>query len=286
MQDEITESVALAIEPAMAQAERQRVSRKPPDSLVAWEAYHRGLWHFLKQEPSENDQAKAFFQRAIDLDPGFAGGFYGLALTHLWDCWVYVSRPAQDCVSVALPLAQRALKLDDTDPIAHFVISCALMLKGDVDEAVPFAQQAVNLNPNNAWAVGFLGGLSNLVDYLGDGLAGLRKAMRISPHDPMLWTWTQWLAIGHYFAHDYSAALEASDRVIRLRPDHPIGYCWKAAALAQLDRVEEAKKALQRAIEISPANVEFYRHTPSRFRQRSADYARFLEGLRKAGLKE
>ena len=284
VQDEITESVALAIEPAMAQAERLRVSRKPPESLVAWEAYHRGLWHFLKQEPSENDQAKIFFQRAIDLDPGFAGGFYGLALTHLWDCWVYVSRPAEDCVSVALPLAQRALKLDDADPMAHFVISCALMMKGDVDEAVPFAQQAVNLNPNNAWAVGFLGGLSNLVDYLGDGQAGLRKAMRISPHDPMLWTWTQWSAIGRYFARDYSAALETSERVIRLRPDHPIGYCWKAAALAQLDRIEEAKKALQRAIEISPANVELYRHIPARFRQRSADYARFLDGLRKAGL--
>jgi adenylate cyclase len=64
VQDEITESVALAIEPAMAKAERLRVSRKPPESLVAWEVYHRGLWHFLKQEPSENDQAKIFFQRA------------------------------------------------------------------------------------------------------------------------------------------------------------------------------------------------------------------------------
>ena len=97
------------------------------------------------------------------------------------------------------------------------------MMNGDVDEAVPFAQQAVSLNPNNAWAVGFLGGLSNLVDHLGEGLAGLRKAMRISPHDPMLWTWTQWSAIGHYFAPDYSAALETSDRVIRVRPDKPHG---------------------------------------------------------------
>src|SRR5262249_16816496 len=243
----------------------------PPESLVAWEAYHRGLWHFLKQELSENDQAKAFFQRAIDLDPGFAGGFYGLALTHLWDYWVYVSRPAQDCVNVALPLAQRALKLDDADPMAHFVTSCALMLSGEVDEAVTFAQQAVNLNSNNAWAVGFLGGLSIIVNYLGDGQAGLRKAMRISPHDPMLWTWTHWLAIGHYFGRDYSAALETEERVIRLRPDHPTGYRWKAAALAQLDRVEEAKKALQRAIEISPANVQFYAHTPPWYRRRPAD---------------
>ena len=72
VQDEITGSVASAIEPAMAQAEQQRVSRKLPDSLDAWEAYHRGLWHLVKLEPSENDQARPFFQRAIDLDRGFA----------------------------------------------------------------------------------------------------------------------------------------------------------------------------------------------------------------------
>jgi adenylate cyclase len=73
VQDEITKNVvAAAIEPTMAQAEQHRVSRKLPDSLDAWEAYYRGLWHYLKQEPSENEQAKPSFQRAIDLDRSFA----------------------------------------------------------------------------------------------------------------------------------------------------------------------------------------------------------------------
>ena len=96
VQDEITGSVVNAIEPAMAQAEQQRVSRKLPDSLDAWEAYHRGLWHFLKQEPDENDQARPFFQRAIDLDRGFAPGYYGLAMTHIWDAQAYNIRPLQE----------------------------------------------------------------------------------------------------------------------------------------------------------------------------------------------
>jgi adenylate cyclase len=162
VQDEITASVASAIEPAMAQAEQQRASRKPPDSLDAWEAYHRGLWHFLKQNLSENEQAKGFFQRAIDLDPGFAGGFYGLALTHLWDGWVYVSRPLPDCVTVARPLAQRAMTLDDADSMVHHVSSIVSAMGGDVAEAVTLAEQAVSLNPNNAWAVGYLGGKSRV----------------------------------------------------------------------------------------------------------------------------
>ena len=93
VQDEITGSVATAIEPTMAQAEQQRASRKRPDSLDAWEAYHRGLWHFLKHEPGENDQARLFFQRAIDLDRGFAPGYYGLAMTHIWEAGLYATRP-------------------------------------------------------------------------------------------------------------------------------------------------------------------------------------------------
>ena len=46
VQDEITASVAGVIEPALAEAEQQRVLRKPPERLDAWEAYQRGLWHF------------------------------------------------------------------------------------------------------------------------------------------------------------------------------------------------------------------------------------------------
>jgi adenylate cyclase len=109
VQDEVTQSVTAAIEPAMAQAERQRVSRKPPDSLDAWEAYHRGLWHFLNQELEENQKAKGFFQRAIELDPGFAAGNAALALCSVWDGWVYASRPMEECVAIARPQAQRAL---------------------------------------------------------------------------------------------------------------------------------------------------------------------------------
>ena len=72
VQDEITEAVAIAIEPAVAQMEQWRAVRKPPESLSSWEAYQRGLWHFGRIGTTENEAAKAFFRRAIDLDPSFA----------------------------------------------------------------------------------------------------------------------------------------------------------------------------------------------------------------------
>ena len=285
VQDEITESVAAAIEPAMAQAERQRVSRKPPDSLDAWEVYHRGLWHFLNQEPSENQLAKGFFQRAIDLDSGFAAGHYALALCSVWDGWVYASRPMEDCVGTARPLAQRALALDDADSMSHFVMGFVLHMAGDIPGGRSEYECAISLNPNHAWAVGALGGLYANDGRPHDALAALSKAMRASPHDPLMWIWMLWVAATHFYAGNFQAAVDAADRLIRFRPDKSNAYRFKAAALGHLGQIEEANRALKMAIEVSPQNFEYFvRRRPSWMR--AVDHDLQVEGLRKAGLPE
>jgi adenylate cyclase len=283
VQDEITGSVATAIEPAMAQAEQQRVSRKLPDSLDAWEAYHRGLWHLLKHEPGENDQARLFFQRAIDLDRGFAPGYYGLALTHLWEAALYATRPLGDSLSAARPLAQRAVSLDDADSMAHFVMGHVLFLYGDSAGARHELDRAISINPNNAWAIAALGSLFGNNGHLSQALEAIGKAMRASPHDPLMWAWMLWVTNSNYFARNYQAAVDAADRLIRFRPDKPQAYRWRAAALGQLGRKDEAKIALEQAIALSPTNFNLHVRTrPPWFR--SEDHALMVEGLRKAGL--
>jgi adenylate cyclase len=253
--------------------------------LDAWEAYHRGLWHFLKQEPSENEEAKGFFQRAIDLDPGFAAGYYGLALSHMWDGWVYVSRPLQDCLSVARPLAQRAVALDDADATAHTALGMAFTLSGEREGLRSETERALSLNPNNAWAIGLLGNYYCFNGFPREALTMLDKAMRASPNDPLMWAWMLWVMITNYFARDHQAALDAAERLIRFRPDKPHAYRYRAAALGQLGRIDEARNALQQAIEVSPTNFHFNVRTHPPW-MRPADHAHQLEGLRKAGLPE
>src|SRR5262249_55322549 len=69
VQDEITEAVTIAVAPAVGNAEVQGAIRKAPESLDAWAAYQRGLWHLSKFSPSDNALAQKFFERTIDLDP-------------------------------------------------------------------------------------------------------------------------------------------------------------------------------------------------------------------------
>jgi adenylate cyclase len=69
VQDEITAAVSRSIGPAISHAERQRAIRKRPETLDAWEAYQRALWHQAKGGVASIEQARHFLGRAIELDP-------------------------------------------------------------------------------------------------------------------------------------------------------------------------------------------------------------------------
>src|SRR5882672_6655502 len=89
VQDEISQAVTIAIAPAIEDAERQRAMRRPPESLDAWAAYQRGLWHLSKVTVEDFTIALKLFETGTHLDPGFAGCYSGLALGRLQASAVY-----------------------------------------------------------------------------------------------------------------------------------------------------------------------------------------------------
>jgi adenylate cyclase len=134
-----------------------------------------------------------------------------------------------------------------------------LHMSGDIAGGRSEYERAISLNPNHAWAVGALGGL-----YAKDGcrdaaLGALSRAMRASPHDPLMWLWMLWVAAGDFYAHNFKEAVDAADRLIRFRPDKSNAYRVKAAALGQLGQLEEANRALKSAIESLAAEFRVFR---------------------------
>jgi adenylate cyclase len=154
VQDEIAEAVTIAIAPAIAQAEQQRAMRKPPESLDAWAAYQRGLWHASKATAEDNALAQKLFEQAIDLDPNFAGGYYGLAFAQHQGARLFHTRDLAEAQGSAEALARQAIALDRADAQAHAFLAITLMLGGDHEGARAEAEQALAINPNlgpRAW---------------------------------------------------------------------------------------------------------------------------------------
>src|SRR6476620_9909514 len=281
VQDEMTASVAGIIEPALADAEQQRVLRKPPDSLDAWEAYQRGLWHFNRYSSEENKTALNFFRQAIALDPNFAPGHYGCALALQWEIWHFSTRPFSEVQGPARAEAQIAVSIDDKDAMAHAILAHMMMWNSEWEAAIAEARTAIALNPNSAFVISMLGCVLGYGGYREESLTRLQQAMRASPHDPLTWLWTIWKGAIQLLSRDFDAAIQTCQQVLRLRPDFNPAQVGLAICHAHLGRIEPPRQALKRARQ--PVQDPRYQSAPW---LRPEDKALRLEGIRLAEMPE
>jgi len=281
LQDEITEAVAIAIVPAIAEAEQQRAMRKPPGSLDAWAAYQRGLWHLSKYTVDDIQLAEKFFRQAIDLDPTFSGG-YGSLAGALGQAADLLTRGLPETLNLAEALARQAIALDGADAGAHAQLGTALYRRGDYEGGRFEAERALAISPNLAGARSVLGQTLIFSGRPEEGVTVLRTSIRLDPRGPGLGTRLMQIALGLYLCRKYEQAVEAAKQAIRAYPNIPNTYRWLAAALGQMDQTAEAKEALQNAIAIAPGSFDMYVRGRVPW-MRPEDHAHMLEGLRKAG---
>ena len=285
LQVELAEGVTVAIAPAIANAEQQRALRKAPGGLDAWAAYQRGLWHLSKFTSDENVAAEKFFQKAIELDCNFAGGYWGLAKAQIISAAIFQRRDLTEALFSSAALSREAVALDSSDAEARAWLGHTLYMSGDAKAALAEIELALAMSPNLASAHGSLGDALTWSGRPKEGLAALHRCLRLDPRSPMIPVGLLQVAAAHYFCRDYEAAFEAATRVIRSYPEYPLPYRWLASALGQLGRFEEARQALAKAIAASPASFDFYVRGRAPW-WRPDDHAHILEGLRKAGWRQ
>jgi len=286
LQDEITETIAAAIEPELGMAERERARRKPSDSLDAWESYQRGLWHFYQFSGDENRHARELFHRALQFDPGFAPVHASVAYAHLLDVALGWGEAPSESLDQALRAAQTAVALDDKDSFAHTMLGRTYVVIGEESAAIDELRTAIGLNPSFALAHYGLGQAMIATNKPDQGIGEIDAAERLSPHDPFTWLFDVNRAVGNLVKADYEAALRYAEKASRRGAK--AGF-WPdtlaAAALAQLGRHDEAARALAAARARQPRlSIAFVKRSmPFRFQDH---FDNQIDGLRKAGLED
>jgi TolB-like protein len=203
--DEIGNRIVSSIATEIETVERNRAVLKPPASLDAWEAHHRGLWHMYRFNSADNELARHFFDMAIRLDPTFSRAHAGLSFTHWQNAFQGWARRDIE-IEKAYAAASQSLMADDRDPGAHWAMGRVLLLRGRQDQSIFELERAIDLSPNFA-----------LGHYM--------------------------VALVHAQSGDPSAAIPASDRSRHLSPFDPLLFGplgARAMALVRLGRFEEA----------------------------------------------
>ena len=245
----------------------------------------RGWWHLNQFTKDDNAKARSFFRRAIELNPRSSGALAALAWAHVHALvFQWTDLPDQSMAEVTRA-ARRSVELNADSPLAHIALSMAHSLTGDRKEMVAAAERAIELNPSNSYAHAQLGHFLGWVGRADDAIAKLEKGMRLSPRDPMMWYFLYGLSVAHFSAERYEDAARWAERSLRANPRWSSSCSLLAASYGHLNELEGAQRTLEELLLLQPeASIRWARQWTS-----AADphfLNRYLDGLRKAGLKE
>jgi TolB-like protein/class 3 adenylate cyclase len=284
LQDQVTSSVVGAIAPKLEQAEIERAKRKPTENLDAYDYFLRGMSAFHQFSKSSNEAAVALFARATEIDPGYAAA-YGMAarcyLQRIGFAWV---TDRQHEVAEAERLARLAADRGRDDAIALCTAGAALIVVvGDLEDGVALLGRSLALNPNLSWAWHFSAIGKAFLGEHDVAIEQATRAMRLSPQDPQMFGMQIAIAWAHFFAGRYDEALSWAEAAVRGQSNFFMGLCVAATSAGLAGRLDEARKALTRVLEMNPAlrmsNLRYLLpfHRPQ-------DFEQWAEGFRRAGL--
>ncbi len=283
VQDEITRSVAAAIEPRLLAAEGLRALSRSAVDLGAWEHVARAQAHFWRLTLADHQAAVGILERAVGAHPDYAPahsllGFRLVFAAHMG--WV----GREQGLRSGHQHAARAIALDDCDPWGHIALGYWAMMERRTEESIASFRRAVGLNPNSAAAHGYLGHISAFAGQDREAIEHGEEAIRLSPVDPEMAFFLGGMAVAHYTAGRFAEAVRSTTEALRLRPGFQGAQRLRCASLAQAGRIDEARALLvavrreqpQLSVDWIGASVPY---------QTAQLMDRFLEGMRKAGLK-
>ena len=282
MQDEITTSLCAALAPEIYRAEAFAPTRSASTDLTAWDRFLRGLSHYYRQTKADLEASIALFREAIALDPALSIARAYLATILLQAVHFGWTRSTRELWAEAMSLAQSSVRLDPRSSFAFSIVSYVHAMEGHYEEALDAGRRAVELNPYDMGARGVLGFCHLVIGEHRQAIELFSTAVQRGNSDPR-YQWAALNAFSHYLLRQYDASLSWAREALYLNPNHLQVLAVRAAALAQLDRTEEAAQAAEVLLNAFPGfTVE--RHLKNFRWKIAADTAHYREGLLKAGV--
>ena len=286
LQDQVATSIVGAITPKVEEAEIERSKRKPTDSLDAYDYYLRGLAKLdrtLSKQAIED--ALKLFKEAIARDSDFAPAYaraarcYGYLKVNGW-----MADYAAE-VNEAVILARKAIDFGRDDALAlaygGFVLG---YVGGDLAGGAAYIDRALALNPNLAEGWGMSSSVRAFLGNFEPAIKHAALAMQLSPLDPRLFVWQFNTGLAHFLAGRYDEGVVWGEEALRQQPNYYSTLRLCAACYSMVGRFQEAQAMIVRLTNLDPdMRLSNLAEVLPPFR-RPGDLARYLEGLRRAGL--
>jgi adenylate cyclase len=283
-QDEVVLAIAEHVLLETWGEEQRRVMQVNSTELTAYELVQKGTWHAARVTKEHNQTARAFFEEAVELDPRYVVAIFELGFAHAQSLQNQWTDDPEASISALDQLVKRCVALDFRHSLCHWLRALFLSFTGEREPMLASFSQALEGNKSRQLLRVIISCHVAEAGKPEEALELLEATQRESPR-----SWTSWLtpycvAQAHFAAGRYEEAAASARRAIRLYP-YPLSYEVLAASLGQLGEGDEAGRALQSYLALTPDFSEAgFRRA---FSTADEDFIRrSLDGLRKAGLPE
>jgi tetratricopeptide (TPR) repeat protein len=267
---------------AVSSLYRSRAKRHPTDSLCAYELYLLGSEIFQRFTPGSANEARDYFERAVQLDPGYAKAWAKLCLVYASDFGAATtSNSRQQALDARRRAALKAHEADPDDPNTLLQMSWLYSADGDAASSEKATRRAAAFAPNNADLLAEAAWAGSWRNPLGDdSVQWAQHALRLNPNPPARYHMS--LGLSSFYAGRYDLAVEGFSK----GPPMRMRFLHEAAAHAYRGDMAAARSAAGNALKMSPnfSAKALVQNQGEWGSDQSRD--RFLKGMLLAGLPE
>jgi serine/threonine protein kinase/Tfp pilus assembly protein PilF len=296
IQDEISQNIARALEVILTEQDKRAIENAQPADVQAYEFYLRGRQFFHQFRRKGFQFAQEMFTRAIEIDPGYARAYAGIADCHSflylnWDASEANLRQADEASKKALELApdladahvsrgfvlslqrqhdeafrefETAIRSDPKLFEARYFYGRACTRAGKLAEAAVQFEQACQLRPDHYQSFGHLSSIFAGQGRKAEAVALSRRVVQlIEKHLAMNPDDARAIYLGAVALSklgESERAVEWAGRAVAMDPDEPLTLYNVACVYAVQGKIDEAIDCLERAVKHGYAHKEWMRH--------------------------
>jgi non-specific serine/threonine protein kinase len=144
IQEEISLSIAKALEITLSPQEEKVIARKPTENPQAYDFFLRGR-NYLRQRQFE--YSLAMYEEAVKLDPNFAAAYAGMA--HVWGGMYEFRSPSAEFIDKGQEACAKASRLAPDLPEVISARARIFYVQQNFDEAIRLAKRAIELQSDS-----------------------------------------------------------------------------------------------------------------------------------------
>jgi adenylate cyclase len=279
LQDQVVARLANTLRYELVRAEAEKYAgSKNPDAIDLAMRGRALLWPPFTKD--KIDTARTWFEKALKFDPNSSDALAGDAYTYALEFAFGSKNSETDYDTKILGQADRSITLDRDNIQAYLAKSFYLLVSSHPNDALRAADAGLAIDPNSAPLQATRSITKTYLRQFEQAKSDVQQAMRLSPHDPALSQWHNFMADAEIGLRHFDAAIDECNKAIDGGYRVFYSYLNLAAAHAFKGDMDEAKAALVEARRLNPnLSVKW-------LIERKPILQPAFDGLRKAGLPE